>query len=233
MSDHIVSAFNDEMKNLATRVLEMGGMAETLVRDSIQALLTDNRKLAESTIEADKRLDAMQSELEDLSVSIIARRQPMASDLREVVAAMRISNDLERVGDLAKNISKRTLAIKGGLGSKEWAQGVEHMADLALCQLKDTLDTYTSGDLEVLRQVQLRDEEIDALYTSIFRELLTYMMEDPRSITKCAHLLFCAKNIERIGDHATNIAENIYYKITGEHLPNERPKSDELNALAN
>ncbi len=228
MKDHIVSSFNEELKELAGRVVEMGGLAETLVHDAVTALLRNDRELATRTISADQRLDNMQAELEELCISVIARRQPMASDLRDIIAAMRISNDLERIGDMAKNIAKRTLAIESEFTSKQLAVGVEHMSDLALEQLKAVLDSYTTGDLEVVQRVHVRDDEVDALYTSLFRQLLTYMMEDPRSITMCAHLLFCAKNIERIGDHATNIAENIYYMISGSHLPAERPKTDEL-----
>ena len=228
MKDHIVSSFNEELKELAGRVVEMGGLAETLVSDSVSALLRRDLELANRTIAADQRLDTMQADLEELCISVIARRQPMASDLRDIIAAMRISNDLERVGDMAKNIAKRTLAIESELSNKQLALGVEHMSDLALEQLKAILDSFTSGDLDVVQRVHARDEEIDALYNSLFRQLLTYMMEDPRSISMCAHLLFCAKNIERIGDHATNIAENIYYMISGTHLPAERPKQDEL-----
>ncbi|KZL18885.1 Phosphate-specific transport system accessory protein PhoU [Pseudovibrio axinellae] len=228
MKDHIVSSFNEELKELAGRVVEMGGLAETLVHDAVSALLRQDRELAARTIAADQRLDTMQAELEELCISVIARRQPMASDLRDIIAAMRISNDLERVGDMAKNIGKRTLAIETDFSNKQLAVGVEHMSDLALEQLKAVLDSYTTGDLEVVRRVHMRDDEVDALYTSLFRQLLTYMMEDPRSITMCAHLLFCAKNIERIGDHATNIAENIYYMFSGNQLPAERPKTDEL-----
>ncbi|MTI18763.1 phosphate signaling complex protein PhoU [Rhodobacteraceae bacterium RKSG542] len=229
MNNHIVSAFNVELKDVASRVVEMGGLAEALSRDAVHALITNDVETARKVIEADKRLDAMQADLENLCISIIARRQPVASDLREVIAAMRVSNDLERVGDLAKNVAKRALAIETSLKAMELGVGVEHMSELALNQLKDTLDAYTTGDERTLKAVQLRDKEVDALYTSIFRQLLTYMMEDPRNISMCAHLLFCAKNIERIGDHATNIAENIYYMFTGNHLPVERPKTDELD----
>ncbi|OKL42596.1 phosphate signaling complex protein PhoU [Pseudovibrio exalbescens] len=229
MSDHIVSSFNEDLKDLASRIVEMGGLAETLVSDAVQALLRKDSGLAERTIEADRRLDEMQTQLEERCILVIARRQPVARDLREIFAALRISNDLERVGDMAKNISKRAQAIEGNFNSKQLALGVEHMAELAMEQLKAVLDAYTTGDLEAVEQVHARDKQIDALYTSLFRQLLTYMMEDPRNITMCAHLLFCAKNIERIGDHATNIAENIYYMVSGDHLPIDRPKKDETD----
>jgi phosphate transport system protein len=147
-------------------------------------------------------------------------------DLREIVGALRISNDLERVGDLAKNIGKRVIAINGNFNSKKLVIGVEHLAEIALEQLKDVLDSFANRDDARALRVRGRDDEIDALYTSLFRELLTYMMEDPRNISICTHLLFCAKNIERIGDHATNIAETVHYVVTGEQLTEDRPKGD-------
>ncbi|PTW62148.1 PhoU-like phosphate uptake regulator [Breoghania corrubedonensis] len=228
MSEHIVTAFDQDLKQLAGKIAEMGGLAETIVNDSITALMRMDGELAQSVIQADRRLDALQFHIEDQSVLMIARRQPMAGDLRQIVAAMRTCNELERVGDLAKNIAKRVIAIGGELRSKKLAIGVEHMAELAMVQLKTVLDAYTQADAETAKLVRERDEEIDRLYTSLFRELLTYMMEDPRNITFCAHLLFCAKNIERIGDHATNIAENVHYMITGQQLTDERPRSDEI-----
>jgi len=157
---------------------------------------------------------------------MIARRQPMARDLREIVAAIHIATDLERVGDLAKNTAKRVMALEANYGSHRLVAGVEHMSELCLAQLKDVLDALASRDLASARAVWERDNEIDAMYTSLFRELLTYMMEDPRNITFCTHLLFCAKNIERIGDHATNIAENLHYLVTGTALTEARPKQD-------
>ncbi|MEC9470466.1 MAG: phosphate signaling complex protein PhoU, partial [Pseudomonadota bacterium] len=171
------------------------------------------------------------NELEVKLIELIVRRQPMGQDLREITAATRIANDLERVGDLAKNVAKRVIAIDSDLQSKKLAIGVEHMTELALSQLKQVLDAYARKDAEAARRVQEADAEVDAIYTSIFRELLTYMMEDPRVITQCVHLLFCAKNIERIGDHATNIAENVYYMVTGERLPEDRAKVDETGAV--
>jgi phosphate transport system protein len=150
----------------------------------------------------------------------------MAQDLREIMASIHIANDLERVGDLAKNTAKRVVAIGGELQPKKLVHGVEHLSELALEQLKNVLDAYASRDLEAALGVWRRDNEIDVLYTSLFRELLTYMMEDPRNISLCTHLLFCAKNIERIGDHATNIAETLNYVITGKAMAEERPKKD-------
>ncbi|MEI2384202.1 phosphate signaling complex protein PhoU [Breoghania sp. JC706] len=232
MSEHIVTAFDQDLKQLAGKIAEMGGLAETIVNDAITALMRMDGELAQAVIQADRRLDALQFHIEDQAVLMIARRQPMAGDLRQIVAAMRTCNELERVGDLAKNIAKRVIAIGGELRSKKLAIGVEHMAELAMVQLKTVLDAYMQSDAETAKAVRERDEEIDRLYTSLFRELLTYMMEDPRNITFCAHLLFCAKNIERIGDHATNIAENVHYMITGQQLTDERPRTDEIDIAA-
>ncbi len=224
--EHTVTAFDQELRDLAGHVAEMGGLAERLVSDAVTALSRLDQFGAQRVIEADARLDALQRRVEEEAILTIARRQPMASDLRDIVAAMRISNDLERVGDLAKNIAKRVGSISGvGLNKSLWV-GVEHLTDIALEQLKAVLDAYTSRDDKAAAAVRQRDSEIDALYTSIFRELLTYMMEDPRNISQCAHLLFCAKNLERIGDHATNIAETVHYALTGASFVDERPKAD-------
>jgi phosphate transport system protein len=155
----------------------------------------------------------------------------MAIDLREIIGAIRISADLERVGDLGKNIAKRVAAAGQTRQPAKLFRGIEALAELALTQLKDVLDAYGSRAIDRIAAVRDRDEEIDAKYTSLFRELLTYMMEDPRNITACTHLLFCAKNIERIGDHATNIAETVHYIVTGSQLPAERPKEDESHTV--
>nr|MEC9421444.1 phosphate signaling complex protein PhoU [Pseudomonadota bacterium] len=231
MSEHTVSAYDDELTVMAGKVAEMGGLAEKAFADAVSALVSQDLELAKATIKGDVRLDNLYNELEVKLIELIVRRQPMGQDLREITAATRIANDLERVGDLAKNVAKRVIAIDSDLQSKKLAIGVEHMTELALSQLKQVLDAYARKDAEAARRVQEADAEVDAIYTSIFRELLTYMMEDPRVITQCVHLLFCAKNIERIGDHATNIAENVYYMVTGERLPEDRAKVDETGAV--
>ncbi|MCA1244389.1 phosphate signaling complex protein PhoU [Stappia stellulata] len=227
MPNHTVTSFDDELKSVAGRVSEMGGLSEVMLTEAISSLIRMDKDLARRVIAQDKRVDALQFEVEEQAILIIARRQPVAQDLRDVIAAMRISNDLERVGDLAKNIAKRVIAIEGSFDSKKFALGVEHMSELAQEQLKAVLDAYANRDTASAANVRERDDEVDALYTSIFRELLTYMMEDPRQISICAHLLFCAKNIERIGDHATNIAENVIYMSTGVQPADERHKLDE------
>ena len=190
------------------------------------ALARRNRERPEEIVRADLGIDALQREIEDRAVLTITRRQPLAVDLREILAALRLSSDLERIGDLAKNIAKRVLALDLDLHSPTVIRGVQHMGALVLSQLKQVLDSYAGRDVEKALAVWNGDEHIDAMCTSIFRELLTYMMEDPRNISSCIHLMFCAKNIERIGDHATNIAETVYYMIEARSLPNQRPKGD-------
>jgi phosphate transport system protein len=159
-------------------------------------------------------------------VRMIARRQPMAGDLREIMTAIKISSDLERIGDLAKNIAKRSLAVHGQAGVRQAVRGIDRMSRMALEQLRGALDAYAQRDVETALDVWRQDADLDAMYTSIFRELLTYMMEDPRAISFATHLLFAAKNIERIGDHTTNVAEMIYYLVRGELLRDARPKKD-------
>jgi phosphate transport system protein len=226
MPDHTVHAYDDELTELARKIAEMGGLAEQQVAASVTALTTRDASLAQDVIATDPRIDRLQRDVEDSAVLMLARRQPMALDLRDIVGAMHIANDLERVGDLAKNTAKRVFAVEGNLAVPRLMSGLEHIAELSLGQLKDVLDAYAARDAPAARSVWERDDEIDAVHTSLFRELLTYMMEDPRNITLCTHLLFCAKNLERIGDHATNIAETVLYLINGARVTEERPKND-------
>ena len=230
-SSHTVTAFEEELQALSRRVAAMGGQAERLVEQAVAALVNADLSLAHKVIEDDLLLDNAEREIDDKAFTIIARRQPMARDLREIVGAIRISSDLERVGDLGKNLAKRVNAVAEGRQPPSLFRGLEALANLASAQLKEVLDIFASRAVERIAVVRDRDEEIDAMYTSLFRELLTYMMEDPRNITPCTHLLFCAKNIERIGDHATNIAETIYYMVTGEQMPPERPKEDKSHRV--
>ena len=223
---HIVQSYEQELQSLGAKLLEMGGLAERLLSESVAALVSRDPERAARVIAADVRIDQIESEVEDKAIVMIARRQPLAVDLLHVVAAIRIASDLERIGDMAKNIAKRTTAIGAERQPPKVAVGVEHMTEIALDLLKEVLDAYVARDGQKALEIRRRDEEIDAIYTSLFRELLTYMMEDPRTITMCTHLLFCAKNIERVGDHVTNIAEIVYYVATGEPLRDERPKSD-------
>ena len=223
MVEHTVRAYDRELDTLERRIAEMGGVAEKMVIDAMDALATADTELAHQVVATDPRLDALQREIEDMTVMTIARRQPVAVDLRELIGAIRIAGDLERVGDLAKNIAKR--AVKVGAESRvpRAIIGLKHMNEVANELLKDVLDAYAQRDAERAREVWERDIDLDALEDSVFRDLLTYMMEDPRNISFCAHLLFCSKNIERIGDHATNIAETVVYLVTGKPMPMERP----------
>jgi phosphate transport system protein len=225
-TEHTVRSYDAELNELSQRIAEMGGLAEQQLADAASALTNSNIELAQRVIAGDGRIDQLQRQIEESAIMMIARRQPMAQDLRQIVASIHIANDLERIGDLAKNTAKRVIAIGGALGSQRLYVGVEHMAELSIAQLKNVLDAFASRDLKAALAVWEHDGEIDAMYTSLFRELLTYMMEDPRTITLCTHLLFCAKNVERIGDHATNIAETLHYMVTGRTLTEERPKKD-------
>jgi phosphate transport system protein len=226
MTDHTIKAFDSDLQDLARMIAEMGGLAEKQVADAVDALVKRDASLAQRVTVADTNIDALQSEIEEKAVLTIARRQPMAVDLREVVGTLRVANDLERIGDLAKNIAKRVIALNSEFPPPKLIRGVEHMTDLLLRQLKTVLDAYARRDVSKAMTVWRGDEEIDAVCTSVFRELVTYMMEDPRNITFCIHLMFCAKNIERMGDHATNIAETIHYIIEGRPIADQRPKGD-------
>jgi phosphate transport system protein len=221
---HTVKSFDAELELLGRHISEMGGIAEKMLADAMEALGGVNAELADLVLAADTRLDALQRTVEEETVSVIARRQPVAVDLREIVGALRISTELERVGDLAKNIAKRTGKIASEGRAPRPLGGLRGMHDLAVAQLNDVLDAYAQRDAERARAVWLRDVELDLLEDSVFRELLTHMMEDPRSITFCTHLLFCSKNLERVGDHTTNIAETVYFIVTGQVLPADRPR---------
>jgi phosphate transport system protein len=225
MTEHTSKAFDADLQELSRMIAEMGGLAERMIGESVDALNKRDADLAQSVIMRDSKIDLLQREIEAKAILTIARRQPMAVDLRDVVGALRVSNDLERIGDLAKNIAKRVMVLDSDLFLKVM-RGVEHMTELVLTQIKDVLDSYARRDVPKALAVWRGDEEVDAVNNSLFRELLTYMMEDPRNISVCIHLLFCAKNIERMGDHATNIAETIYYMVEGRALSDERPKGD-------
>lgn len=232
MNEHTAKAFDVDLQDIARMVAEMGGLTERQMAESVQALAKRDLDRARRVIAADAAIDALQREIEERAVLTIARRQPMAVDLREIVSALRVANDLERIGDLAKNIAKRVTAITGDFHPQKLIRGVEHMGTMVLNQLKEVLDSFASRDVGRALAVWKGDEEIDAMCTSLFRELLTYMMEDPRNITFCIHLMFSAKNIERMGDHATNIAETVHYMIEGRTIADERPKGDTTTLLA-
>lgn len=225
MSDHIVKAYDDDLAALKSMLSEMGGLAEEQLARSIDALVRRDTKLADLVLQNDEKIDALEIAIEEKAVLTIAKRQPMAKDLRNIMVAIRIAADIERIGDLAKNIAKRAHAIYDNIPPR-LTKGLARLGDLSQAQVKLILDAFAASDADKAMDVWRHDEDIDALYNSIFRELLTYMMEDPRMIGACTHLLFAAKNIERIGDHATNIAENIYYLVHGEMLKEQRPKKD-------
>lgn len=225
MSEHTVKAFTEQLEMLSTTVAQMGGLAEAQLADAVDAIARRDTMLAERAISQDPKIDQMQQEVEDQALKLLARRQPMAVDLRETLAAIKIASELERIGDLAKNIAKRALVLNREPPIR-LTQSLARMGRATLAQLKLVLDAYTDRDPDAAETVWRNDSEIDEAYNSLFRELLTYMMEDPRTIGLCAHLLFVAKNIERAGDHATNIAETVYHMVKGGHLAVDRPKSD-------
>ncbi|MBA4173412.1 MAG: phosphate transport system regulatory protein PhoU [Hyphomicrobium sp.] len=229
MNEHIVTSYEEELALLDKKIAHMGGLAEHNLGLSFDALEHRDPRLAETVVKSDKQIDQLEREIETLVISMIARRQPMADDLRRVMAALRIAGDLERVGDLAKNIAKRALAIAHESHPKPLMTGLGHMVELALKQLKSVLDAYAERDAEKAMAVWRDDEQIDAMYNSLFRELLTYMMEDPRNIGLSTHLLFGAKNIERVGDHTTNIAETVHFLVKGVNITDDRPKLDQTS----
>jgi phosphate transport system protein len=230
MTDHTTKAYDEELSQLKTMLAQMGGLVEQQLDDAIDALMRRDTDLADMVIQNDEKVDALEHQIEERAIVTIAKRQPVALDLREIMVAIRVASDLERIGDLAKNTAKRTHAISEPLPRKLMA-GVVRMGRMAQEELKNILDSYARSDATLALEVWRADEDLDALYNSIFRELLTYMMEDPRNIGLCTHLLFGAKNMERIGDHATNIAENIHYLVHGKPPAQGRPKKDITSSL--
>jgi len=226
VTEHTLKAHGEDLDNLTAEVARLGGLAEAEVSDAIQAIARRDVALAQSVIGRDERLDALEAEVERAAIRVIALRQLMADDLRRAVAAMKIASNLERCGDLAKNIAKRAIVIAEAEPITPLTRSIERMGRLVVGRLKDVLDAFASADKARAISVWSRDQEVDELYDSLFRELLTYMMGDPRMIGACAHLLFVAKNLERIGDHATNIAEIVHYQITGTDVGSPRPKLD-------
>ncbi len=226
MSEHIVKSFHDQLEALSTGIVQMGGLCETQLGHAIDAIVRRDAALAEQVVALDARVDQFEANLEQQAVQLLALRQPLALDLRETIAALKISADLERIGDLAKNVAKRAMVLSTDTPDAHLTQGLARMGRLALAQVKNVLDSYAKRDANAAMTVWRRDGEIDEIYNSLFRELLTYMMEDPRKIGPSTHLLFVAKNFERVGDHATNIAETVHYVVTGSRIGDQRPKSD-------
>ena len=226
MAQHIVKAFDEQLNSLDAKIAEMGGLAESMLADACDALAKRDAELAAEVVAGDRKLDQLENEVNDLSLRLLALRQPTAGDLRTVLAALKISSDLERAGDLAKNVAKRTIIIAKTTPVAS-VSGIVNLGALVQGRIKTTIDAFVARDANLAMDVWSSDEEVDQLHTSLFRELLTYMMEDPRNITACAHLLFIAKNIERIGDHITNIAERIVFVVQGRMPQRERHKEDE------
>jgi phosphate transport system protein len=225
MGEHTVRAFGEQLESLAAGVAQMGGLAEAQFADAIEAIGKRDMALAEAAIAGDPRIDELQLSIEDQAVKVLALRQPLAIDLRDTLAAIKIASELERVGDLAKNIAKRALVLNREPPIR-LTLSLARMGKVTLSQINTVLDAYSDRDAAGAEAVWRQDNEIDEIYNSLFRELLTYMMEDPRTISLCTHLLFVAKNIERCGDHATNIAETVYHMVSGGHMASDRPKAD-------
>jgi phosphate transport system protein len=230
MHEHIVKSFDQELQQLDKKIAQMGGLAERLLAQGFDALEQRDPKLAEAAVASDRVIDQLERELQEQTILMIARRQPMANDLRHIMTVLKIAGDLERIGDLAKNIAKRALAVSSENHPKSADDGPQAHERAGHGPAHDVLDAYAERDADKALVVWRQDERIDAMYNSLFRELLTYMMEDPRNIGLCTHLLFGAKNIERVGDHTTNIAENVYYLVHGRALTDDRPKSDDTSS---
>ena len=226
---HTTRAFDIDLQQLARMIVDMGRLYDEQIAAATEALVKYDTALAGRVVAADDRVDALQRDVEEKAIAIIARRQPMAVDLREIVGALRISNDLERVGDLAENIAKRVMLLTDEFRINEVMLQFQRMVRLVRDQLTRVLQSYERRDVAEALDVWRKDREVDAINTALFRELLTYMMENAHNITFCTHLLFCAKNIERMGDHATNIAETVYYIVEGRPLTEERPKADVIS----
>ncbi len=224
-TEHIVKSYEQELHRLRSLITEMGGLVESEVALACQAVIDRDDAAAASVVEADPKVDALEQQIQQFVIRMLALRQPMAQDLRLIVAGLRITGDLERIGDYAANVAKRSMVL-GQFTLPFALTGLANMGRLVQQSLKTVIDAIGEEDTDAAVQVWRSDEEVDGIYNALFRELITYMMEDPRNITPCTHLLFIAKNLERIGDHATNIAETLYYAVKGEPLAGIRPKGD-------
>jgi phosphate transport system protein len=226
--EHLIKSFEQELKHLQNLLSDMGGIVENQVALAAQAILTLDPAIATRAVEEDPKVDALEREAEQFVIRLLALRQPMAGDLRQIVSALKITSELERIGDYASNVAKRSIVLSSELSMPYSLAGLAHMARLVQEHLKMTMDAIVDADPDKAIEVWRSDQLVDDMYNAIFRELVTYMMEDPRNITPCTHLLFIAKNLERIGDHETNIAERVYYVVKGEVLPDVRPKGSSV-----
>jgi phosphate transport system protein len=225
MPSHIVKSYDEQLRKLNDTLARMGGVVESQISAAMQALARRDPDLAMQTVEGDRRVDALEREVDAQVVNLLALRQPVASDLRLVVGSLRIASDLERMADYAKNVAKRSIALSQ-MAPVTPAHAVPRMGRVVQEMVQQVLDAFVHRDVDKAMAVWNRDEELDAMHDSLFRELITHMMEDPRNITPSTHLLFIAKNIERIGDHATNVAEMVHYQVTGRTIAEARPKGD-------
>jgi phosphate transport system protein len=232
MPTSLPKTFADELDSLSVLLSQMGGLVEQQLLSAIDAVVRRDLQMAEQAVSSDLKVDALQHAIEDKAMALIGSKHPSGKEVRETLSAIKIAGDLERIGDLAKNVGKRAMVLGRDAPEKHLAQGLARMGRLAATQVKTVLDSYAQRDTAAAATVWRRDEEIDELYNSLFRELLTYMMEDPRKISASTHLLFIAKNFERVGDHATNIAETVHYLIHGAPLGDQRPKSDITSSTA-
>jgi phosphate transport system protein len=230
-TEHIVKSYDLELKRLAGLITAMGGMVESQVALACTAVLDRDEDAATRAVDGDAQVDALEREVEQFVIRLLALRQPMAQDLRQIFAALKMTGDLERIGDYAANVAKRSRVLQQ-FTVRYTLSGLAHMSRLVQENLKLIIDAIGEHDADKALQVWRSDAAIDAIYDALFRELITYMMEDPRNITPCTHLLFIAKNLERIGDHATNIAELVYYAEKGQPLTDQRPKSDGSSSAA-
>jgi phosphate transport system protein len=223
--EHLVKSYDIELKRLRGLLTQMGGIVESQVALAAEAIMNRDSAAATRAVEEDPKVDALEREAEQFVIRLLALRQPVAGDLRQIVMALKITGDLERIGDYAANVAKRSIVL-AEFSLPYSLTGLAHMARLVQENLKKIIDAIGDNDADKAMEVWRSDQVVDDIYNTIFRELITYMMEDPRNITPCAHLLFIAKNLERIGDHATNVAETIYYAVKGEPLTESRPKGD-------
>tara|TARA_Y100001960_G_C14739953_1_gene862438 strand:+ start:910 stop:1614 length:705 start_codon:yes stop_codon:yes gene_type:complete len=228
--DHIVKDFNEELSQLDNLLAEMGGLCEAQLSRAMEAMVKRDVDLASAVIEGDRRIDELEKEVDSLAINLIALRQPMAADLRMIIASLKVANNLERVGDYAKNIGKRTIALSKSPVISNTANSIQRMSTMVEGMIKNALDALINRDSQRAKDVRISDQEVDQMHSSLFKELLTFMAEDPESISTCTHLLFVAKNLERVGDHVTSVAEQIVFIVEGEILDDERPKKDKTSS---
>ena len=228
--DHIVKDFNEELSQLDNLLAEMGGLCEVQLSKAMEAMVKRDVDLASAVIEGDRRIDELEKEVDSLAINLIALRQPMAADLRMIIASLKVANNLERVGDYAKNIGKRTIALSKAPVIPNTPNSIQRMSAMVEGMIKNALDALINRDSQRAKDVRISDQEVDQMHSSLFKELLTFMAEDPESISTCTHLLFIAKNLERVGDHMTSVAEQIVFIVEGEILDDERPKKDKTSS---